>query len=542
MKLSKVSLVAAGLIAAVAIVAVSMLIGGDAFASTFHHLAFSDHGAVATASAALVSMRAEHSDLVRQATAKLAEMKDGLPVDQVRAIETAHADLVTKAKAKADEIVAEEARIAREAKPVAKAWAADFYMSAGAVGIPLADLNAIVASAASHEAAKDALITALASRDAGKPGAQGAPTVTADARDKFIAGVTLALENKTGIDKGERNEFSGRRMFEIARMSLELSGVRASYRDDYAMIGAAIAPVIMAGQMGSSDFVNILANVAHKAMLKGYDEAEETFAQWTSTGTLSDFKTVSRVDLGIFPSLDKVEEGAEYNYAKLSDRGVTLALATYGKMFAITRQAIINDDLNAFTKVPSKMGRAAHRTIGNLVYALLTSNPVMADGNNLFHANHKNLASGAGSAMGVASLDAGRVAMAKQQDKDANAVALNIRPALLLAPVGLQGTAHQLMASQTEPGQNNAALANRVANMAKVITDARLDAVSATAWYLSANPASTDTIEVSYLNGVQTPTLEQREGWNVDGVEFKVRHDAGVNLLDFIGLYKSAGA
>jgi hypothetical protein len=98
------------------------------------------------------------------------------------------------------------------------------------------------------------------------------------------------------------------------------------------------------------------------------------------------------------------------------------------------------------------------------------------------------------------------------------------------------------MTSQTEPGQNNAALANRVANMAKVVSDARLDAASALSWYLAGSPTQYDTIEVSYLNGVAQPVLEQKEGWNVDGVEFKVRHDAGVNLLDYIALYKGAGS
>ena len=426
----------------------------------------------------------------------------------------------------------------------AKPWAAAFYASAGETGLTLSEINAIVAASANVDLAKDALITKMSeARNVNLPSPIGArASVGEDSREKFVTGVTLALTGKTGVEKGERNEFSGRRMFEIARMSLELNGIRASYRDDFAMVGAAMAPVVMSGALSSSDFVNILANVAHKAMLKGYAEADETFAKWTSTGTLSDFKTVSRVDLGMFPNLDKVEEGAEYNYAKMTDRGVTLALATYGKMFPITRQAIINDDLNAFTKIPGKMGRAAHRTVGNLVYAILTGNPTTADGVALFHASHKNLATGGGSALAVGPLDAARAAMAKQVDKDNIATALNIRPKYLLAPVALQGVAHQLMASQTEPGQTNAALANRVANMAEVITDGRLDVASTTAWYLSADPATSDTIEVSYLNGVQAPALEQREGWNIDGVEFKVRHDAGVNLLDSVGLYKGVGA
>lgn len=435
---------------------------------------------------------------------------------------------------------------AAPAADVGKSWAANFYASAGTTGLTLADINTIVGGAVTLEAAKDALIAKLAEARGGvMPNAQGGHvSMGADATERFVEGVTKGIMAKVPAlaQHGERNEFTGRRMFELARMSLDIRGIRDQFRDDYAMLDRAMAPVIMAGALSTSDFVNILANVAHKSMLKGYDEAPETFREWTATGTLSDFKTVSRVDLGIFPALDQVGEGEEYKYAKLSDRGITIALATYGKMFPITRQAIINDDLNAFTKVPGKMGAAAHRTVGNLVYAILTANANMPDGNALFSAAHKNIATGAGSALGVASLDAGRVAMAKQQDKDKNAVALNIRPSFLLAPVALQGSAHQLMTSQTEPGQNNAALANRVANMAKVITDARLDAASATTWYLAGSPTQYDTIEVSYLNGAAQPVLEQREGWNVDGVEFKVRHDAGVNLLDYIAFYCGVGA
>lgn len=461
----------------------------------------------------------------------------------------AAAAAATLATATAADAAARDLAAAAPAPAPVKPWVAGFYASATASGVTLADLNAIVLASATADVAKDALIVKMAEKmNAGLPSPAGARVeIGADAREKFVEGVTLSIVEKSGVAKGERNEFSGRRLFEVARMSLELSGSRNSYRDDMAMIGAAMQPVIMAGAMSSSDFVNILANVAHKSMLKGYTEADETFAKWTSTGVLSDFKTVSRVDLGLFPNLEKVEEGAEYNYAKVSDRGVMLALATYGKMFAITRQAIINDDLNAFTKIPLKMGRASHRTVGNLVYALLTANANMPDGQPLFSAAHKNIGTGAGSALaataaGVTALDAARSAMGRQVDPDNIATALNIRPKYLLAPITLQGAAHQLMASQTEPGQNNAALANKVANLAEVITDGRLDNASVASWYLAADPAYNDTIEVSYLNGVQTPTLEQREGWNVDGVEFKVRHDAGVNLLDSKGLYKGVGA
>lgn len=547
MSMRKLAFLAAGFMAVAVLAVTFSVLGADpALASVAdpHTFVAGHHSVMHVASAALMALRVEHTDLVGKAKAKLAEMVAGLAPEMAAKIETDHADLLRQVAAKAQAIADEEARIAAE-KPVAKAWAASFYMSAGAANVPVVDLNEIVASSETLDVAKDKLIAKMAATgNANKPAANGGIIMGTDAREKFVEGVSKSILFKLdGLrDQGERNEFSGRRLFEIARMSLEMNGRREFYGDDLEMIGRAMAPVVMAGGLGSSDFVNVLSNVANKSMLKGYNESPETFREWTAKGSLTDFKAVSRVDLGLFPNLDRVEEGAEYRRAKLTDRGITIALATYGKLFPITRQAIINDDLNAFTKIPMKMGRAAHRTVGNLVYAILISNANAPDGKALFHTDHKNNATGAGSALSASALDAGRAAMGKQTDKDAIAAGLNIDPAFLIVPKSLQGTAHQLMASQAEPGQDNAAVANRVANMAKVVADARLDVDSTAKWYLAASPSQTDTIEVSYLNGNETPTLEQKEGWNTDGVEFKVRHDAAVNLLDSIGFYRGVGA
>ncbi len=98
--------------------------------------------------------------------------------------------------------------------------------------------------------------------------------------------------------------------------------------------------------------------------------------------------------MGGFRSLRQVREGAEYKYITTSDRKETIALATYGEIFSITRQAIINDDLNMLVDIPVKMGRAAKATIGDLVYKVLTDNPKLSDGKALFHADHKNIATG----------------------------------------------------------------------------------------------------------------------------------------------------
>lgn len=369
-------------------------------------------------------------------------------------------------------------------------------------------------------------------------------SLIASGPSRFKTGVTRALLHKAGLDGGQANEFTGASLLSIATDCVKMSGARPAFGDTKGLVGQAMGMVRMSGGMHStSDFVEILANVASKAMLKGYNEIEETFPLWTAKGNLSDFKPAKRVDLNLFPLLAEVAEGAEYTSGTMGNRGETIQLATYGKTFPITRQAIINDDLNVFSRVPRYMGRAAKRTIGNLVYAVLTGNPAMFDTVALFHADHGNLAS-SGAAPDVTTVDVARAAMAKQRDPDGHATGgLNIRPRYFIVPVGLEGKAKTLMSAEKDPGaaNPNASKPNHVRDMATVVSDARLDTASATAWYLAADPNSHDTIEVAYLNGNDKPAIDQQDGWKVDGVEFKVRIDAGVKPLDFRGLYKNPG-
>jgi ATP-dependent protease ClpP protease subunit/phage major head subunit gpT-like protein len=445
-------------------------------------------------------------------------------------------------------VTIDPANPAAPAAPAAPVMAGDavtvkIYELCGRAKMSFADTQKIIAGAGgSIEKASTMVIDHIAAAD--PDGGRNTPplaTVTADERDRFRQGVEKALMSRVGLQGGEVNEFSSMSLREVARMSLDKAGIKLVTGDPMTMVGAALGmrPFMAAGQHSTSDFVEVLANVANKSMLKGYLEADETFDQWTASGTLSDFKATKRVDLNLFPALSEVPEGAEYTFGTIGDRGATIQLATYGKMFAITRQAIINDDLSVFSRIPSRMGRAAKRTVGNLVYAVLTANANMADGIPLFHADHGNLGSGA---LTTTAVDAGRAAMALQKDPDEHATGgLNIRPSYLLVPVELQGKATALMAAEFDPAgtQRNP---NIVRNLATVISEARLSTDSAAKWYLAANPASNDTIEVAYLNGVSQPTLEQRDGWSVDGVEFKVRLDAGVEALDFRGLYQSSGS
>lgn len=261
----------------------------------------------------------------------------------------------------------------------------------------------------------------------------------------------------------------------------------------------------------------------------------KTYEQWTRKGQLSDFKIAHRVGMGGFSALRQVREGAEYKYVTTGDKQATIALATYGELFSITRQAIINDDLNMLTDVPMKLGRAAKSTIADLVYAILTSNPkISTDNVSLFDkAKHANVLESA--AMDVASLDKARQLMRVQKEGERH---LNIRPAFVLVPTAMESVANQVIRSSSVKGADiNAGIINPVKDFATVIAEPRLDDNSQTTFYLAASKGS-DTIEVAYLNGVDTPYIDQMEGFSVDGVTTKVRIDAGVAPVDHRGLVK----
>lgn len=379
--------------------------------------------------------------------------------------------------------------------------------------------------------AKDKLLAALG-KDAtpSNKGTQG--THIHAGNGNFVGdGIRQALMARAGYeDRQNDNVYNGMTMREFARMSLTERGIGVAAYNPMQMVGLSLTH-------STSDFGNILLDVANKSLLLGWEEAEETFEQWTKKGQLSDFKTAHRVGIGGFPSLRKVREGAEYKYVTTSDRGEQIALATYGEIFSITRQAIINDDLNQLTDVPMKMGRAAKATIGDLVYAVLTDNKALSDGKKLFSADHKNMATGA---IDVTNLDKARQLMRTQKEPTTGRT-LNIRPAFLLVPTALETVANQTIKSASVKGADvNAGVINPIQNFADIIGEPRLDDKDAAAWYL-ASAKGTDTIEVAYLNGVELPYIDQQEGFNTDGIATKVRIDAGVAPLDYRGLVYSSG-
>jgi len=338
-----------------------------------------------------------------------------------------------------------------------------------------------------------------------------------------------ALQARVGVAKLQeaQNPYRHHSLFEMARAALVDRDVSV------ATLGTKAQVVGLAFTHSTSDFGNLLADTASKSMLRGWEQSGESFQRWCKKGALSNFHTAHRVGMGGFAPLPQVKEGAEYTYVSTDDRGAPIALATYGGLFSITRQAIINDDLSAFDELPARLGKAASRTIGDLVYSVLTTNASF-QGKSLFHSDRGNI--GTAGALMPDRLSEARHALRTMTDTQGNP--LNINPAFVIVPAALEGAMMQVLRSTSVPGaESNSGIMNPVANMGELVVESRLDQSDPKKWFVAAEQGA-DTIEVAYLDGQDQPYLEQQEGWSVDGVSFKVRIDAGVAPLDYRGMFR----
>lgn len=325
------------------------------------------------------------------------------------------------------------------------------------------------------------------------------------------------------------NPYNCMTLRELARMSLADRGVGVASYNPMQMIAMAFTHT-------TSDFGNILLDVANKSILQGWDEAPETFEKWTKKGRLGDFKPATRVGMGAFDSIREVREGAEYKYVTTGDKKATIALATYGELFSITRQAIINDDMSMLTDTPKKLGSAAKATIGDLVYAILMNNVIFSgDKIKLFDEKHSNVTSGG---MDVDTISAACELMQDQKEGERE---LNIEPAFMLVPTSLAKVAKQVIGSSSVKGADvNSGVINPVKDIVEIIRESRLSRGAnkdKPTWFLT-SAQGTDTVEVAYLDGVDIPYIDQQEGFTSDGVTTKVRIDAGVAPIDYRGMVR----
>ena len=369
------------------------------------------------------------------------------------------------------------------------------------------------------------------------PNQPGNATVTRDAGDTMresMAAYILYRDNPSSVklEEGKGREYVGMRLSELARECLEVKGVRTRGMNPDRIALSALT---------TTDFPAILANVANKTLREGYLAAPRTFTQFCRQVSAVDFKPVNRVQMSDLQALQPLNETGEYHRAPLSDSVQTYALATFGEVVAIDRKVIINDDLQAMTRIPFQLGVAAARLESDTVWAVITGNQVMIeDGNVLFFAAHNNLFTGAGSALSLTSLATSRSKFRLQRGP--KGTYLNLEPTFLIVPTSLETAAMQLIAPINLVATTS--VGNVIPEWVRTlnpVVEPRLDPASSTAWYLAAKPTMIDTIEFCYLEGQDGVYIETRQGFDVDGFEIKARLDFASAAIDFRGLQKNAG-
>lgn len=297
----------------------------------------------------------------------------------------------------------------------------------------------------------------------------------------------------------------------------------------------------------------ILSNVANKTLLASYEAVPVVWPQICGVRSHSDFKAQTRYRLDSTGAFKKVGPDGELKHVGLAEGSFSAQLDTFGAILALTRQDQINDDLDAFTRIPMFIGRMAATRMEEAVFVLLLSNA-----GSFFSVGNANLLTGAGSALGIDGYTDGETAFANQVDS--NNKPILVQPAVLLTGTTLKVTADNLaketkiqsvgstdaqhFTNNPHAGKFKPVSSPYVNNTAIRDQDGlALTGQSDDQWFLFADPAVRAAITIAFLNGRRVPTMAFAEtDFNTLGMQWRGFHDFGVAFEDPKAGQKNAGS
>jgi len=321
------------------------------------------------------------------------------------------------------------------------------------------------------------------------------------------------------------------------------SSLLAGIRSDSQLGQIAIhesAPIMRISEADTTtaSFSYLLGTSMNKRLLKDYQAWPAEWMKYCTVAPIRDFKQQTRVRLGAFGSLPIVPEDTTYTNITLTDSAATYVPQKRGNIVAVSRETIINDDLQSIKQIPTKLAVAAAYTLAEFVYGFLSTNPAIYDGNNLFTsgAPHNNLGA---AALSTAAMQGGVTAMREQTNFAGKR--LGLRPKFLVVPPELEFTAMIVTKSAGVPGSNNNDI-NPMLGYVTPIVSAQL--TNATQWFLIGDPREIDTIEIGFVGGQVNPALFIQDqplfgaNFNQDTISYKIRHEYGGAVVDYRGMYR----
>jgi hypothetical protein len=312
-------------------------------------------------------------------------------------------------------------------------------------------------------------------------------------------------------------------------------------RVDPEILRTAFQPPIAAG-FSTVDISGILSSVTNKFLLQGFFSVERTWRNICAVRNVRDFKAVKSYRLIGRDQYELVGPGGELKHGTLGEEAFENRADTYGLMLTIDRRDIINDDLGAITTIPRKLGRGSGLAINDVFWKTFMNNA------SFFTAGRKNYAAGADTALGIEGLTKAEQMFLDMKDADGYPIGIN--PAILLVPSSLSTPANQIMkstelrvtASDTTYGVSNPHAGKFRVEMSRYLNNTNYTGNSSKAWYLLADPNDLPVIEVAFLNGQESPTIETAEAdFAVLGIRMRGYHDFGVALIDPKGGVKMKG-
>lgn len=352
-------------------------------------------------------------------------------------------------------------------------------------------------------------------------------TIVQDNTDpaQFIERVGEALYARSHPDhelSGPARQYAGMSLRDMAAEALRVRGM--------ATRGLTSAEAIITRALHTtSDYPEILGNAVNRELRRAYNAPVSGVRQLARQTTARDFRAKSAIQMGQAPKLEKVNEAGEFKSGTIAESAESYGVETFGKIFSISRQALVNDDLGAFTRIPAMMGNAARAFEAQQLVDKITANPNLSDGVAVFDkASHGNQ-DAAGASL-KADLTAARLAMRKQTGLTGELI--DVTPRFVLVPAELETDMEQALA------EIQATKTDDVNPFAKLLLAVEPRLTSATQWYVVADPNAIDGLEYAYLEGAPGPQIETRAGFEVDGTQIKVRLDFGSGWIDHRGWYR----
>jgi len=419
------------------------------------------------------------------------------------------------------------------------------------------------------EIAQERIIRKMASQPLGGAVEGSDLRVTESEHDKFMAAAGAGLVQRFYRGGGVKaqaqavqgsQDFANLGLYRMAELCVRRMGINPERYNKADVARMALGDEKVFKRLGvrrsaeayhtTGSFQNLLFDATNKTLRAAYDEAPYTWSLWArQAASVEDFKDIVRTQIGESPNLEIVPELSPYPEGRVTDSKRSYHVEKYGKKFSVSWETVINDNLDALARIPAMHGNAARRTQEKIVYDALLSNPTMPDGFSLFSASHPsgtNITATSPAAPSVTTLNEVFELMGKQKGLSSDVV-LDLTPRTLLVPLRYSGTALELVNSQSYAASNNNSGVVNIYGVngvrpLQVVTTALLDNNNATNWYAIADSAQVDTVEITFLQGEESPVLESEWVKDNDSYQYYVRQTMAAAVIDHRGIFGNRSA